>query len=116
MTSKSVLDRLSEGELARHRRELSYAQVQQCKRGEFEVVARKLQRGYRKALWGHLAMSLVVVVMVICGLHWILLFQVAGSTLAIAYMYIQARRTAQTVHRLMEERERSEAGSANRPA
>ena len=114
MTDESALNRLSEAELARHHPHLTYAQVQLCKRGDYETVARTLRRRAWVGLCANLSMLAVVVVAVLLGIHWMAFAQVACMALVNAYDYINARRTAETVHRLMEERERS--SSPHRPA
>ena len=108
MTDKGTLDRLSEAELARHRGELGYAQIQLCKRGDYESVARGLRRSARVALCVNLSMLAAIAVAVLLGLHyWMVFAQVACMALFATYRFVHAQRTAETVTRLAEERERS---------
>src|SRR5262245_22242672 len=114
MEDKSAFDRLSEAELARHG--LSYAQVQLCKRGEYDAVAGALRRGARAVLWMDLSMLplTVVAVLMLGWTAWMIVVQVVLGVLLAAHAFIHAQRTAETVHRLTEEREAS--GSQRPPA
>jgi hypothetical protein len=117
MTEKNAFDRLSDAELAHHRGDVVYAQVQLCKRGDYETVAHALHRSAWVGLWVNLSMLVVVGVTALLRLPWqVLLAQVACMTLVAAYRFIQARRTAETIHRLTEERERLAAESRHPPA
>jgi len=117
MAEESAFDRLSEAEIAHHRGDLMYAQVQLCKRGDYETVARALRRSAWVGLCVNLSMLSVVAVSLLLGLPWrVLLAQVACMALFAAYRFIQAQRTAETVHRLTEERERLSAESKHPPA
>jgi hypothetical protein len=109
MTDKGTLDRLSAAELARHRDELLYAEIQLCKRGDYETVARRLRRSARVALCANLCMLAAIAVAVLLGLHfWMVFVQVACMAIFATYRFAHAQRTAETVARLAEERKRSE--------
>jgi len=109
MTAKGALDRLAEAELERHRLDLRFADIQLCKRGEYEVVARELRRRkYRTVcLYGG-----VVVAFSILGIlfgprsviFYILIYGLAA--LRMFEEYIDARRTEEILRRLREERDR----------
>jgi len=111
MADKGAFDRLSEAELAHHRHDLRYAQVQVCKRGDHETVARGVRRRAGVGLCITLSMLVVVAVATLLGwLDWMPLALVVVAVLESTYGYIQAQRTAETVRRLTEEKEAARRG------
>jgi hypothetical protein len=95
-------------ERAGARRGLGYAQIQQCRRGEYDAVARTVLQRARKGLWVNVACLLAILALTpLFGLFaWMPIAQIVLTALVAAYQFVQARRTAETVHRLMEERDR----------
>ena len=109
MTGKSAFDRLAEGELARHRPDLNYADIQLCKRGDYEVVAREIRRRKYVALYAYGGAVVVMSVLAILfGPRNLIFHLLIWSFLAIRMFeeYIHARRTEQIIQRLRQERDR----------
>ena len=109
MLDKTAFDRLAERELARHRPDLKYADIQLCKRGDFEVVARAIRRRKYVALYTY-GGGVVVMSVLAClfGPRNLIFHVLIWSFLAIRMFeeYIHARRTEEIIQRLREERDR----------
>jgi len=112
-------DRLAEEELRRHKPDLKYADLQLCKRRDYEVVARHISKRKRIALWTY---GIVAV-----GYHF--LPNATGTIGAVLWTvfafraceeYVHARRTEQILRRLREERDHlngdARAGAAHHAA
>jgi len=119
MRKPDAFERVSAAEILRHRRHLTSEQIQLLRRGEFEAVARSLRLTQWVMLW--VVLGLIVVGLAAYDVFhlgpsdlWTVL--VLGALLGLfdAYQYIQARRTAEIVHLLMEERKRLAGGDPDR--
>jgi len=110
MSAGEDFDRLAEAGLARHRLDLNFADVQLCKRGDYEAVARRLRRKKCRALWW----SAIVI-----GASTPLWLRLAQSEYMVGFYvliwglfgwrvlqeYMQARETERFVGRLRQEQE-----------
>lgn len=106
----SAFDRLAQAELRRSRHELLFADLQACRRGEYEEVARRIRkRKYRTLVLCGVILTAYHLIPGESGSFGSFLWILCGMRML--QEYVDARHAEETIRRLREERDRVGAGA-----